>query len=664
MVLHRVRPWCLGHCPGHFNIPNKVFIFIMVVTTKNLLVKLPLEDMNTQNLWSNVVDFAERKGIANAVLTDDGNLLLSSTKKKIVLNSGMWTLKKSLALDCLPTRIEKFSLLPDKFVQEYFRDGYDADRIARRFGPMFEDAALKAMVYSEVEKKKNAVRNHKIATHSTMQLLQSGDVSYDKVALIDNNKKLVERIARQEVLNPDLDSSHVITFKQWKPSEEDKSVFVPTGLFPPIDLTIRGRPGSTDVKYKHCYVYSKKPGFGKTYAMERFKDQYNAHFVNDTNNWMSVPRKAQFLIFEEVSVDNKLGLSELKTLTSGSASGFRANCKSHGESFEPRSDVQVVMLSNKSIYEVYGTWNAKLQCRFISKDLAQQFEQRFEIVCLDDDVNADKLSCTDPVEWTEEECHTQLVKLFKVEEDGFRGERTVEKVKATLKVACNVKALYDAKYQNCVTKKMVECFSQTIEGLLPRPSFGLRRLKVADVIRSMFCHRTDRVKTGKEWQGAIDMLVRQDDGVVLLPDSEESKAETLLFHRKNIMNSLEYFKDIASMRAFMKEQCALAMTFEETSLDTLVKLVSGDATGEVTRRLFLFYGSDTVLKGTRECMDKHPNWTDHEKMINKPCFEAYVRPRLLRIVKKRQLDQEDDVWSTDDEDGERDPKRLSCGGVM
>ena len=38
-------------------------ISIMVLTTKNLLVKLPLEDVNTQQLWSKVVDFAKRRGL-------------------------------------------------------------------------------------------------------------------------------------------------------------------------------------------------------------------------------------------------------------------------------------------------------------------------------------------------------------------------------------------------------------------------------------------------------------------------------------------------------------------------------------------------------------------------------------------------------------------------
>ena len=58
------------------------------------------------------------------------------------------------------------------------------------------------------------------------------------------------------------------------------------------------------MKLKHHYIYSRMPGFGKTYSMEKFKATYNAHFVNDTNNWLSVPKKAQFLIFEEVGQKN------------------------------------------------------------------------------------------------------------------------------------------------------------------------------------------------------------------------------------------------------------------------------------------------------------------------------------------------------------------------
>ena len=93
---------------------------------------------------------------------------------------------------------------------------------------MFEDAALRSIVNSCVDRHKNKVRNEIISNSTTTELVEQGTVCIEKAALIENNKKLVERINRENKLNPDLDGEYAITFKQWKPSKVDPEVFVPS----------------------------------------------------------------------------------------------------------------------------------------------------------------------------------------------------------------------------------------------------------------------------------------------------------------------------------------------------------------------------------------------------------------------------------------------------
>lgn len=483
---------------------------------KNLLIKIPIHIAESEEFWLKVLSFMQGRDIANGMITKDGQMLLSSTKKKIDLNSGMTTLQKCLKLDFTPIRITNYLVLPNDFLKDYFKDGYNKAKILQRIGPMFEDAALNILVDTEVGRRINEIRNHMIETSTTKQLLKSGELSYEKAALIHNNKKLIERIYRQECLKPDLDGDYVIQFEQWAPSS-DSCVFVRTGRFPPVKLTIRGRPRAKDVKLKHYYIYSKLPGFGKTFAMERFKEQYNAHFVTDMNNWLTIPSKAQFLIFEEVSVHKKLGISDLKTLTSGSASGFYGNCKTHGESFEPRSDVQVIMLSNEPIYKVYSKYDFKMQRRFADTHLIQQLHQRFHIVCLDGSWKDDFQLFTEPSFWTQEQFEWEVASVFKPlrHNGGSRMEKktTKDKIIGLMKYINRVQQLLEVKFE--FTEPDMNTRGTLLE-ILSHPNYcdvpKLCHLNLSwfELITELYTIENHK-KTGKPLAFALDKLVDIDN---------------------------------------------------------------------------------------------------------------------------------------------------------
>ena len=180
------------------------------ITSRNLLVRIDPHDMGTQDLWRDVLEFVRSKGVANAVLMGDGNLLFSS-EGKINLKSGMVTLKKLLGLSCTPTRNTSMYPLPDKFVQVSFRDGSCTERISQRCGKMFEDASLRSMISAVVGRERNRTRNRTIVENDTDQLVREGTVSIE------------------------------MTFEQWEWNRKAKSA-IRTGHFRPYGLPTRSGP--------------------------------------------------------------------------------------------------------------------------------------------------------------------------------------------------------------------------------------------------------------------------------------------------------------------------------------------------------------------------------------------------------------------------------------
>jgi len=130
-----------------------------------------------------------------------------------------------------------------------------------------------------------------------------------------------------------------------------------------------------------------------------------------------VPYNAQILVLDEVGyVHNRLSFENLKALTGGSASAFTGNCKTFGDSFIPRKDVQVIMLSNRPPYDIYGKWNAALGRRIMTREEMDQFHDRFEVFRLDGSVDEDRAICSTPDEWSDEqfrsECKSIVDEMF------------------------------------------------------------------------------------------------------------------------------------------------------------------------------------------------------------------------------------------------------------
>ena len=149
------------------------------------------------------------------------------------------------------------------------------------------------------------------------------------------------------------------------------------------------KSNSERMKKKHYYIYSRAPNYGKSIMAYGLRQHLNADVVTDPNNFEGVRENAQFLIFDEYGLQRKLKLDHLKLLTCGNGSFFGGNRKTAGASYVPRDDVQIIILSNVHLYEIYAdVWDNKEQKRYISQATADMLDTRFQIIKLDENIES------------------------------------------------------------------------------------------------------------------------------------------------------------------------------------------------------------------------------------------------------------------------------------
>lgn len=156
---------------------------------------------------------------------------------------------------------------------------------------------------------------------------------------------------------------------------------------------------------KHYVIYSESSGWGKSTFANFLVKNYNAQRINQLNNFCGIRDNIQFLVLDEYGG----GFSDenLKLITSGDASGFTGNRKSHGKGWSPRPDLQLIFLMNKCLFAYHGHYDSKLQRRVIDQSLRDTFTQRFIHIKLDStpihDENVDVILHCNPAILSNEE---------------------------------------------------------------------------------------------------------------------------------------------------------------------------------------------------------------------------------------------------------------------
>ena len=139
-----------------------------------------------------------------------------------------------------------------------------------------------------------------------------------------------------------------------------------------MEVTIVGHPGRTNRQPKHICIYAPT-SCGKTCGLKEFAKKYNADVVTH----LPTRNDAQFYILDEPQCleDN---LDVLMNVTSGSACSVRESTLFTGD-FNPRSDAQVIIASNRSLYSKFAELNEDLNRKAVPEDIYRALKERFTV---------------------------------------------------------------------------------------------------------------------------------------------------------------------------------------------------------------------------------------------------------------------------------------------
>ncbi len=337
--------------------------------------------------------------------------------KKFELKKGAVSLAKKLGCDSSAltmVHVSRTEVMPDKFIQRLMLDPEQADDMIKYAMGRFTKEMIKAKIYQTIKQEKNKVLATTVKTVGAINAAREGIISYKDVGAAEKfvvkEKQEDEKTKRHE---KDIvrggsfkftcfrtDKDYYIVSHKGDGTGSRTIVTTPDERGFPVYSVSRDNDPNRFVKKKHYFFYSKRPGYGKTTFSEDLKNNFNASYITDLNNPTGVSKDSQFLIVDEYGgTTRKFNMEDLKGLTSGNASAYTGNRKSYGESFKPRPDVQLILLSNEHLFSCMGDYMGQNKPRQISLGNANLLRDRFHIHRLDE-------SSDD--EFTDSERHTAL----------------------------------------------------------------------------------------------------------------------------------------------------------------------------------------------------------------------------------------------------------------
>ena len=338
-----------------------------------LALSLPKPQMLSAQLLEAITQLAKERSADYALIKKGDTetfLFLHKPDGRLSFNSGIATIKRKL-LDVPLKRIPLPNRDPFSFFRREFPQGIEPHAFIASFGDTFSPENINRMCTLTTRLMDPAIR--------LSALVESGEINMSDVPNIANARshlKQEEQDFASENL-PDLDGPLTIRYRKYVDGAP-----VPDG--PYMDVTIEGRPNDLMAKRKHYWIYSG-PGYGKTTTTRlEVVDKYKAAIVPHPKNAVNVPNTAQLLVIDEVGPTRKIPIEQLKGLTCGDASTSFLNRKFYGQSYVPRKDAQLIILSNLSPYNVYSNYRKGKDRRMESVDV-QAMEERFHIIRLDGD---------------------------------------------------------------------------------------------------------------------------------------------------------------------------------------------------------------------------------------------------------------------------------------
>ena len=306
---------------------------------------------------------------------------------------GINTLSKNMGLTELPKRIMPPTKRGDvlafvvKNNAEAFRNGIGVET----YGTWTISFCIKRYLKQHKSSKTKSIQlnNEIIASEGAIGAVKKNVMDYCTALKQEQAfKQITEELGNEAYCKKDVPNGNYITVN-----------FAPYGQF---DNSVEGRSeaekysktvkivsylgeglsvGGTVTRKKHYVIYSNSSAWGKSTFANMLVKKYNAQCITHVNNFCGIRENIQFLILDEYSG----GFSDenLKLITSGDASTFTGNRKSHGRGWTPRPDLQLIFLMNCPLFAYHGKFNNKMQSRMVDQSLRDTFSQRFIHIKLD-----------------------------------------------------------------------------------------------------------------------------------------------------------------------------------------------------------------------------------------------------------------------------------------
>ena len=360
------------------------------------------DDLEWETCMRNIDTLASISGVTDVCAVPYKKMIIVDGVKKIQLANGMDTVRLKLCLSQEPLRVHIERPAPKSLLDKLISEGFEEWDFRQIVGEKIVKYVQNATARGQTEIKRTEAISK---CSSGLEAARRGLIKHNEQITTQANIEFAKKrkiVDMRESL-PKLDGSLVLKFYHRIEGE------INTENPRETTVTICGIPNDLKTKCKHYWIYSKEAGYGKTYTiLNEIYKKYSSDVVGDPKNFCGVSENVQFLIFDEYSINKKLNFEDLKSLASQDSSMAKINRKSHGESYKPAEDVQVIILSNYSPYEVYGTYNHKENNRIIDKDALSALEQRFLIHRLDGADEEEKRKHLSVSTWSENEFKTEI----------------------------------------------------------------------------------------------------------------------------------------------------------------------------------------------------------------------------------------------------------------
>ena len=367
--------------------------------TRRMNVKFVLAKYDNNNDDNQrIIDYLKTAHDKNAFVDEERNIFFMEDRqnKWINLNSGMKTLATKMQVKSNLDRIVMRNL-PNSFFE-----GYSEQQLENcKFFGMLTKERIRQMCKTLVGCEKNRGIVDCLEKEGAVAIMKKGVVHPSQLSAMMHAEQVIKTISEEEE-DRKKDLKHDTKIRHTFANGIELEILV-SGCSEDYDhgddasaVKVIDPDGKTaycikmtrseldDTKRKHYYVYSTSSNVGKSTFMKKMLKLFNCTAITDFSNWVGMKAHAQFILADEVSSERRMTIADLKTLTGGDASHFAGRRKSHGASFVPRPDAQVIFFSNHHLFDVHGRWSSKHGRRLIYPSVAGNLRARFNIIKLDE----------------------------------------------------------------------------------------------------------------------------------------------------------------------------------------------------------------------------------------------------------------------------------------